>query len=153
MNNNSGIILSDMLGGIVKKREADSILKCNSDTSEYGLILTEEQALALADTRANTLSKTNRVEFGDGITAKLIKNFADSPYITNANYEAVLHELIESFYHFKNETHDILSDDELISFMKSEFNGICGGSVELLNSRSLVILTEHINSGKKSNNI
>lgn len=147
MNNNNDIMLPEMFKGIQKKTETESILACNEDTKKYGLYLTEQQALALADTREKTLNRTNRVEFGSGITVKLIKAFADSPYISQSNYESILHELTESFYHFKNETHDILSDDELVQFMKNEFNGTCAGSLELLNSRSLAGLAQLINKG------
>ena len=147
---NNDIMLSEMFNGIQKKQETESILACNDDTKEYGLFLSEKQALALADTREKALNRTNRVEFGSGITVKLIKAFSNSPYISQSNYESVLHELTESFYHFKNEAHDTLSDDELVQFMKNEFNGVCAGSLELLNSRSLTELSQQINSGNYS---
>ena len=146
MNNITDIIPMGIPGGISLKAETESILACNRFTEKHGLKLTEEQALALAATRENTLKNTNRVEFGKGITVKLIEAFSDSPYITQSNYESVLHDLIESFYHFKNETHDVLSDDELVGFMKREFNGACAGSFELLNGRSLVALAQRINN-------
>lgn len=51
------------------------------------------------------------------------------------NYVETLHELIEIFYFYKNETLDLISDDELIKFMKNSFDGKCQGSLELLSGR------------------
>ena len=41
------------------------------------------------------------------------------------------------FYYYKNETNDLMSDDELIKFMKISYDSICQGSLELLSGREL----------------
>ena len=64
------------------------------------------------------------------------------------DYEQTLHEVTGLFYEFKNETMDIVSDDELIDFMKEAFNGFCKGSLELLAGRALPMLAEHVRSGE-----
>lgn len=48
-----------------------------------------------------------------------------------------LHDLLEMFYNYKNETLDLLSDDDLLDYMKKNFDGKCQGSVELLSGREL----------------
>lgn len=48
----------------------------------------------------------------------------------------------------KMETMDIVSDDELIDFMKEAFDGFCKGSLELLAGRALPMLAEHVRSGE-----
>ena len=40
--------------------------------------------------------------------------------------------LQESFYLYKNESLDELTDDELLEFMKEAFDGRCQGSLEYL---------------------
>ena len=66
----------------------------------------------------------------EGIIDKLIKKFCDSPYINQENYAETVYKLVEIFYEYKNETMDLISDDELIELMKKFFDGIAGGDLE-----------------------
>ena len=118
-------------------KDAQKLLLHNDKTIKYGLTLTKEQAIELLDTQAHEQRYSGRLEFGEGPVGKLIDAFADSPYITRGNYAPTLHALIETFYYYKNETDDKLTDDELIDYMRKFFNGLCEGSIELLNSREL----------------
>ena len=43
----------------------------------------------------------------------------------------------EGFYFFKGEAMEQISDDELIEFMKRDFDGKCQGSIEYLSGTSL----------------
>ncbi|MDO5346814.1 MAG: DUF6323 family protein [Lachnospiraceae bacterium] len=143
MNSDFSLALID---GILTQRElADTLLSCNEKASAYGLVLTAQQAMALANTQADMLKKTGRIEFGSGVIHKLILAFCDSPYITQINYEDTLHELIDLFYSFKNETLDCVSDNALIEYMKKEFNGECRGSLELLAGDALPALVRKLN--------
>lgn len=81
-------------GALAERRTADRVLACNEATMPYGLALTEQQALALAQTRTDALRETRRIEWGDGIVGALIETFCTSPYILPENYEETLHELI-----------------------------------------------------------
>ena len=63
---------------------------------------------------------------------KLIEAFCDSPYIMQSNYEETLEELQDIFYFFKEEAMEQISDDELIEFMKRDFDGKCQGSIVVL---------------------
>lgn len=124
-------------GALTLAKDAQKILLHNEKTVQYGLVLTQQQAIELLQTQAEEQRYHGRLEFGEGPVGKLIEAFADSPYITRQNYAATLHALIETFYYYKNETEDKLTDDELIEYMKKFFNGSCEGSIELLNSREL----------------
>lgn len=120
---------------IVNKRkqiEIANIKKCNEYTSQYGLALSDNQISNLLERRKETLKEAGRIEFREGIIDKLIKEFCDSPYINQENYAETLYELVEIFYEYKNETMDLISDDELIGFMKKSFDGICQGDLEYL---------------------
>lgn len=94
------------------------------------------------------LQRTGRMEFGAGILGRIAEAFCDSPWISQEDYEQTLHEVTGLFYEFKNETMDIVSDDELIDFMKEAFDGFCKGSLELLAGRALPMLAEHVRSGE-----
>jgi len=124
-----------------------AITSFNAYTSRYGLTLSPLKAMELVETRSEALNRIGRVEFGTGVIEKLITAFCGSPYILQSNYAQMLSELLETFYYFKNETLDIMSDDELIAEMKYRFDNICQGSLELLQSRELENLAHHVRFG------
>ena len=136
---------------IVNKRkqiEIANIKKCNEYTKKYGLILSDNQINNLLEIRRETLKETGRIEFREGIIDKLIKEFCDSPYINQENYATTLYELVEIFYEYKNETMDLITDDELIEFMKKSFDGICQGDLEYLSGTVMYKMRENLLSGK-----
>ena len=126
---------------------AGRILDCNTHTAQYGLTLDPGQAAALAETRENALRRSGRIEFGAGITEKLIMTFCDSPYISQDDYEATLHELTLIFYDMKNETWDAVSDDELLGSMREAFDVYCHGSADILAGSVMPQLAKHIHRG------
>lgn len=131
-----------------KQIEIANIKKCNEYTSQYGLELSDNQISNLLERRKETLKETGRIEFREGIIDKLIKEFCDSPYINQENYAETLYELIETFYEYKNETMDLITDDELIEFMKKSFDGICQGDLEYLSGTVMYRMRENLLSGK-----
>lgn len=128
-------------------KTVNSIIATNAYTGKYGLVLNEEQALRLCETRKEVLKAEDRLEFGNGIIDKLIYEFCDSPSINRVNFEESLHELIRAFYRFKNETEDKLGDDELIKLMKKLFDDICHGDFELLVTDELDKLSRSVRDG------
>ena len=132
---------------LMERQATDKILACNEEIEKYGLVLTEQQALALVQTRTNALKENKRIELNGGLVDKLILAFCDSPYIEKDIYEDILHDLINLFYDLKNNTWDTISDDDVIEFMKNAFNNRCHGSLELLSGEALR-LSEHIHCGK-----
>jgi hypothetical protein len=133
--------------GLIQKQAVGEVLKCNEYSERFGLVLTQAQAIELVETRSTSLRDNGRIEFGGGVIDKIIKEFCDSPYIYMQNYAQTLHELIETFYYFKNETLDLISDDDLIKFMKSAFDGVCQGSIDLLSGRELYRLAKNLRFG------
>ena len=131
-----------------KQIEIANIKKCNEYTNKYGLILSDNQISNLLEKRKETLKETGRIEFREGIIDKLIKEFCDSPYINQENYTETLYELIEMFYEYKNETKDLITDDELIEFMKKSFDGICQGDLEYLSGTVMCRMRENLLRGK-----
>ena len=136
---------------IVNKRkqiEITNIKKCNEYTSQYGLVLSDNQISNLLERRKEALKETGRIELRAGIIDKLIKEFCDSPYINQENYATTLYELVEVFYEYKNETMDLITDDELIKFMKKAFDEIAGGDLEYLSGTVMYRMRENLLSGK-----
>lgn len=133
MDNQVSLIIVNML----KSQAINELRECNDYTVRFGLFLEEKQILELVNKRFEALKETERIEFSQGILKKLIYEFCDSPYISNDNYEEILWELIDGFYYFKNESLDLLSDDELLSIMKKYFDTVCEGSLDYLMSTSL----------------
>lgn len=136
---------------LIQKQAVMDIEKCNDFTAQFGLTLSHFQAIELVETRTHALQSNGRIEFGGGVIQKIIREFCHSPYIYSYNYAETLHELVEIFYYYKNETLDLLSDDELIHFMSSRFNGICQGSLELLSGRELNNMASNLRFGYASN--
>ena len=122
---------------IKKKQLIMNIKKCNELTIKFGVSLSDEVIERLINKRFEALKNTGRIEFGEGILKKLIEAFCDSPYIMQNNYEETLEELQDIFYFFKGEAMEQISDDELIEFMKRDFDGKCQGSIEYLSGTSL----------------
>lgn len=148
MNNyNLDFSLVAIGGSLTERQTTDKILACNEELRKHGLVLTEQQALELTQTRTNALKESKRIELNGSIVDKLILAFCNSPYINKDTYEDTFHELINLFYDLKNNTWDTLSDDDVIEFMKNAFNNRCHGSLELLSGEALR-LSEHIHCGK-----
>jgi len=144
---------NDLMQNILNMQKAETITElkeCNSFTVSYGLSLSDTQIMELAGRRFEALKNTGRVEFKQGILKKLILEFCDSPFIFQENYEATISELQESFYYFKNESQDRLSDDELITLMKKYFDGRCQGSLDYLSGTSLEELCRGTRYGYES---
>lgn len=136
--------------GLIQKQAVNEVVKCNDYTGQFGLVLTQAQAIELVETRYLSLRENGRIEFGGGVIDKIIKEFCDSPYLSMHNYTQTIHELIEIFYYYKNETMDLISDEDLIKFMKSSFDGICQGSLDLLSGRELYRLARNLRFGLNS---
>lgn len=132
---------------LIQKHAVEEIEKCNDYTFRFGLTLSRADAVELAETRTRVLKSNGRIEFGGGIVHKIIWEFCDSPYISMHNYVETINDLIEIFYFYKNETLDLMSDDELLEFMKSRFDGNCQGSLELLSERELADMARNLRYG------
>jgi len=139
--------IMNVFSSLTQKQAVDEIVKCNDYTYRFGLTLSHLDAIELVKVRTLSLKSHGRVEFGGGVIEKIIKEFCDSPYISMHNYVETLHELIEIFYFYKNETLDLISDDELIKFMKNFFDGKCQGSLELLSGRELYKMARNLRYG------
>jgi hypothetical protein len=134
---------------LLKKQENElvALLSCNEKTKEFGLVLTNEEARELVLSRNESLKNYQRIEFSSGILENLIFSFCDSSYINQNNYAETLMELQDIFYMFKNESDDKLTDDELITFMKEQFDSVCSGDTNYLADTCLERFAQAIRAG------
>ena len=127
--------------------QLQKVMDMNQKTEKFGLMLTQEEARMLVERRKESLRTERRVEFGEGILPKLIFHFCDSSYIDQSNYADTIARLQEIFYLYKNEMLDEISDDELIQFMKEQYEEICFGDLEYLEGTCLESFAQAIRAG------
>ncbi len=110
---------------------------CNDISKKSGLTLSEKDMEKLVDARFKSLESSGRVEFGGGVLKDLVKAFHSSKYVTKENYLEILEELQDAFYYFRGECDGLVSDKELIAFMRKAFDGEAAGNIEYLVGTSL----------------
>ena len=137
--------------GLTVQRQTEALKKTNDITQEYGLVLSDEEIRAILVTRAESLRDSARIEFGEGIAAKLVLAFADSPYLSQSDYADTIASLLVLFDTFKNELRDTYNDRELLAFMRNAFDGECAGSLEVLETEVFPrLLTQDTSSGYRT---
>ena len=78
---------------------------------------------------------------------KIIYEFCDSDFIGQDNYVDTLVRLQDIFYLYKNEMQDEISDDELLHFMREQFDQTCYGDLEYLEGTCLSVFAQAIRAG------
>lgn len=130
-----------------KQNLTTQLLLTNQYTEKYGLVLTQEDTELILEGRKNALQEQRRVEFGETILPRIIFEFCDSAYVRQDNYTQTLLRLQEIFFLYKNEMEDEITDDELLHFMKEQFETICYGDLEYLEGTCLTGFAEAIRAG------
>lgn len=123
------------------------ILDLNTVSGQYGLVLSEEEARELSDTRNQALTENDRIEIGVGAVAKIVRRFCKSHYVTQENYTYLLNEVTALFYYIKTETEDRISDDDLVEELFRRFELRCNGSIDTLISVEGERIIRMVNSG------
>ncbi|MBP3460289.1 MAG: hypothetical protein J6K58_13855 [Lachnospiraceae bacterium] len=129
------------------QNQIQAVVGMNRKTEKFGLALTESEAQQLVSLRRDNLREQQRVEFGEGILPKLIDTFCDSSYIDQNNYVQIIARLQEIFYLYKNEMLDEITDDELLEFMREQFDTVCFGDPDYLEETCLDIFAQAIRAG------
>lgn len=115
----------------------NEIYNLNKITERYGLVLSKKQITNLIKNRNIILKELGRIEIGSGALEEIIYEFCDSLYIDKTNYYNNLIELTRIFYLYQDELNNKLTDEQIIKYMKDNFDNICCGSVEILESECL----------------
>lgn len=130
-----------------QQNQLAKVMETNRVAEQYGLNLSEQEAKLIVAERVHALREARRVEFGEGIMPRIIYEFCDSDFIDQNNYVDTLIRLQEIFFLYKNEMHDEISDDELLHFMKEQFEQICYGDLEYLEGTCLSIFAQAVRAG------
>ena len=132
------------------RRDLAVLTECNEKTAGFGLTLSPEEAGKLIRCRDESLRKYGRVEFNGGILGQLVYTFCDSPYLNQDNYSEMLERLQDIFYEFKNETEDQMTDEELLNFMREQFDEVCFGDTDYLEDTCLNRLASGVRAGYRA---
>ena len=139
---------NNYLQKISEQYQVNQIMKTNEESKENGLTLTKEDATALVAARGDTLREERRVEFGDSISPKLIRAFADSSFINQEDYAETIARLQEIFFLYKNESMDMVTDDELLAIMKNAYENESAGDLEYLEGTALEAFARSVRAGE-----
>ncbi len=123
------------------------VQETNEYTLKYGLTLSEQDTALLLEEKKRVLREERRVEFGPGILPQIIYAFCDSSFLSQDNYVETLSRLQEIFYLYKNEMLDEITDDELLNFMREQFETVCYGDLSYLEGTCLDIFAQAIRAG------
>ena len=115
----------------------EQVRETNQYTEKYGLTLSPEDTEILLAEKKQILKKERRVEFGESLLPRIIYTFCDSSYISQDEYVDTLVRLQEIFYLYKNEMQDEITDEELLNFMKEQFETVCFGDLQYREGTSL----------------
>lgn len=130
-----------------QQNQLEKVMETNRITRQFGLVLTEQDARLILEERKNSLAEQKRIEFGKGITDKIIYEFCDSEYIDQNNYVEMIIRLQEIFYLYKNEMRDEITDDELLHLMKEQFELLCFGDLDYLEGTCLANFAQAVRAG------
>ena len=122
----------------------EQVRETNQYTEKYGLTLTPEDTEILQAEKNQILKKERRVEFGESLLPRIIYTFCDSSYISQDEYVDTLVRLQEIFYLYKNEMQDEITDEELLNFMKEQFETVCFGDLQYLEGTCLDIFAQAV---------
>lgn len=123
------------------------VQKTNQYTQQFGLALSDQDTQLLLAEKNAVLKAQRRVEFGQGILPQIIYAFCDSAFISQGDYVDTLIRLQEIFYLYKNEMQDEITDGELLNFMREQFEAVCYGDLNYLESTCLDIFAQAIRAG------
>lgn len=84
---------------------------------------------------------------GDVEVRLSLTEFCDSQFIQSGDYADTLARLQEIFYLYKNESMDELTDRELLEIMKENFEQICYGDLEYLETTCLERFAAAVRAG------
>ena len=139
---NKNLILKSNFGlSLIKTAEdrkfIEQLVDLNVKAQNYGLIINESIAREIAILRGEALVENERVEINSDAVARLTSAFLESRYINQEDLAQTIGEIMNIFYHIKNETENLISDDDLISEMLKVFVETCFGSLEIMQSKGL----------------
>lgn len=130
-----------------QENQIAGVMHTNQETERYGLTLRKQDAELIVKEHGKVLREQRRVEFGAGIAPAIIQEFYDSDFIDQNNYVGMIIRLQEIFYLYKNEMNDEITDDELLHFMREQFDNVCFGDPDYLEGTCLAVFARAVREG------
>ena len=90
----NGLITLENFAVVPVDRE---ILALNDYSEKYGITLLPEEAREISEIRQKSLADNERIEFGLGAVAEIIRRFCRSRYVTRDNYAYIIGEVTDLF--------------------------------------------------------
>lgn len=139
----------NLLDPFSKDKGSLELLEANHELKRHNYALTASDAAQILIARSRTLSNQGRVELNLSVTKDLIKRLSESDYITQENFVDTVNDLYEIFHLIKNFTSDYVGDDEVIDAIMNFYNGVCGGSSELLAGKGVDKILQNYEQKRK----
>ena len=98
---------------------------------DAGLALTAEQAREITEAESTCLSECRRVSFGESAAVRVVREFAESPFIAGDGDAETIAKLVEAFYELREDHPASISDTEILELLGESFDGDAGGDVGL----------------------
>lgn len=124
--------MNGITGWRMQANEPQCLSALLTQPEEGALVLTRAQALQLLETRREALRREGLVEWGEGILPQLAKQFAHSAYLDRQTYAESLERLAALFYHCRAQAGERVTDECILEFLSTRFEGVCGGDFERL---------------------
>ena len=124
------------------KTEEKELLELNKNITK-DIILTKENVLELIHTKNNFLKEIGRIDLTNSILENIILTFIDSSFIDKDNYMEIFLSLTETFIYYENIFSKKLSSEEILNYLKIEFESN-EGSIDLLITISLERLCDRL---------
>lgn len=124
--------MNGITGWRMQANEPQCLSALLTQPEEGALVLTRAQALQLLETRREALRREGLVEWGEGILPQLAKQFAHSAYLDRQTYAESLERLAALFYHCRAQAGERMTDEHILEFLSTRFEGVCGGDFERL---------------------
>ena len=114
-----------------------NLVDLNAKANNYGLVITETIAREIAVYRSEALIENERFETNSNAISRLTSAFLETRYLNQDDFASTIGEIINLFYLIKNETGNLISDDDLICELLKVFTETCFGSLEIMQSKGL----------------
>ena len=98
----------------------------NKQLAKAEIAITQDDALMLAERRAESLAETERIEFGMPIVTAIAEAIVTSPFLTQDNIANVLAELQSIFYALRDELPVDVPDIEIVEALRNCFDAYEG---------------------------
>ena len=115
------------------KMEEKQLLELNKYISK-DIVLTKENVLELINNKNSALKEIGRIDLTNSTLENIILTFTDSSFIDKNNYMYIFLSLTEIFLCYENIFSKKISSEELLKYLKDEFEKN-EGSIERLQDK------------------